>query len=120
MRAGVAAWVVAVLATVVLAAAGCGEGAVDCSKVMLTVDRSAVLSTLSAQDKGNVCDYGACQLGGYGAKVYCTDGTGIVTLTTGRQQCINNTTSNPTCTATVDDLLRCTEALRQSPCTSTL
>jgi hypothetical protein len=100
-------------------AASCGGGGVDCSKVMLTVDGSAQVSSLSDAQLADVCDFTACQFGGYNARVFCSTGP-AVTVSSGRQQCIDNTSRNPSCTVTVDQLLQCIQAVSQNPCASTL
>jgi len=103
---------------VLLAAAGCGNS-VDCSKVMLTLSGSERIVGLSAADQRALCDYTACQVGGYGAKLTCSSGP-AVTVASSQSKCVAQLPTNPACHATVDDLVTCTEAVAANACLSTL
>jgi hypothetical protein len=103
---------------VALAAAGCGGG-VDCSSAMLNVSGSAMIVSLSADGKRSVCDYTACQVGGYGAKLSCASGPAL-TVAGSQQQCLAQLPTDPSCHATVDDLVACTAAIAANPCVGTL
>ncbi|HKA88005.1 MAG TPA: hypothetical protein VKE22_10080 [Haliangiales bacterium] len=103
-----------------LFAGGCGHGGADCrADAGLTVPSTLMLVSLSSEQRNEVCDFTACRLGGYGAKLSCSSGP-AVTLAGSQQQCVAQTPTNPACHATVDDLVRCVDAIRANPCTSTL
>ena len=110
--------VASAVAVVLLAAAGCG-GDLDCSKVMLTLSGSEMIVGLSAQDQGALCDYTACQVGGYGAKLTCSSGPAL-TVASSKSKCIAQLPTNPACHATVDDLVMCTDAISANACVATL
>lgn len=98
--------------------AGCGDS-VDCSKVMLTLSGSEMIVGLSPADQRALCDYTACQVGGYGAKLSCTGGA-AVTVAGSRSQCVAQLPTSSACHATVDDLVSCTDAIAADACISTL
>lgn len=107
------------LAVAALFAVGCGGDGDACRSGVLTVPSTLTLVSLSSDQREEVCDFTACQLGGYGARLSCSSGA-PATVAGSRQQCVAQLPDNPACQATVDDLLRCVEAVRANPCASTL
>jgi hypothetical protein len=105
----------------VLAASGCGSSdKLDCSMVSMEgLDPGQTIVSLSEAHRRLLCDYGSCQLGGYGARKFCSGGEPI-TVARSQSACLASTPTNPACTATVQDLLGCAEVLNASPCSSTL
>jgi hypothetical protein len=99
---------------------GCGGDDVDCKKVeaMAAPPTDAQLLSLSPDQRAQLCDLAACQNGGYGAQRTCQSGPSV-TFAGSRGQCLNQFPMNPSCHATVKDLMGCMEAIRASPCTST-
>jgi hypothetical protein len=99
---------------------GCGGGDhLSCATTMLEVEMTAPLVSLSEAEKSNLCDVSACRFGGYGTRTRCSTGPAVM-IAASRQRCLAGTTTNPACTATVGDLLRCEDALKVSPCFLTL
>jgi hypothetical protein len=109
----------ALLATLVLGACGGGDD-VDCKMVEAKPSPPATqtLVSLSADQRGLVCDRAACQHGGYGNQGSCSSGPPVM-FATSRGQCLSQWPSNPECRATVKDLMDCMAAVTASPCTST-
>jgi hypothetical protein len=104
----------------VLAWFGCGGDALDCSMVsMQGLDPGQTIVSLSDGQRRQFCDVTACQVGGYGARASCSGGA-PVTIAANQNTCVAQTPRDPACTATVQDMLDCTQALRASPCVSTL
>jgi hypothetical protein len=102
-----------------LIAVGCGGDGDACRSEALTVPSTLTLVSLPSEQRQQVCDFTACQVGGYGVKLSCSGGV-AVTVASSQQQCLAQLPSNPACHATVGDLVGCTEAIRANPCTSTL
>ena len=105
----------------VLAGLGCGGGdKQDCSMVSAEgLDPGQTLVSLSDAHRRQICDYGACQVGGYGARPSCSGGQ-PVTVAANQNACLASSPTNPACTATVQDLINCTQVIGVSPCASTL
>jgi hypothetical protein len=105
----------------VLAVSGCGgSDRLDCSMVsMEDLDPGQTLVSLSEAHRRLLCDYGTCQLGGYGARKFCS-GDQPITVARSQGACLASTPTNPACTATVQDLIGCAQVLNASPCSSTL
>ncbi len=106
------------LAWVLMGAAGCGGNSVDCAKAV-PPSGSDMIVGLSSADARALCDYTACQVGGYGAKLTCSSGPAL-TVASSQSKCVAQLPTNPACHATVDDLLGCTEAIAADACLSTL
>ena len=104
----------------VLAVSGCGGDKQDCSMVSSEgLDPGQTLVSLSDAHRRQICDYGACQVGGYGARPSCS-GEEPVTVARSQSACLASSPTNPACTATVQDFIDCTQAIGASPCVSTL
>jgi hypothetical protein len=106
-------------ALVALIAVGCGGDGAACRPDALTVPSTLQLVSLSGVQRPDVCDYTACEVGGYGVTLSCPGGT-AVTVASSQQQCLARWPSNAACHATVADLVDCTAAIRANPCASTL
>jgi hypothetical protein len=102
-----------------LIAVGCGGDGDACRPEPFTVPSTLMLVSLSGDQGKEVCDFAACQVGGYGVKLSCPGGA-AVTVASSQQQCLAQLPSNPACHATVGDLIRCIQAIRDNPCASTL
>jgi hypothetical protein len=101
-----------------IAVTGCGDESVTCTGEALAVPADKRIVELSGGQRSEVCDWGVCQLGGYGARPICPNGISI-TVSPDRRHCLASTPSNPACQATVADWTRCMEAVRASPCVET-
>jgi len=107
------------LVWIAVLAGGCGADSGACPAADLTVPTTQTLVSLSVEQRQEVCDATVCSLGGYGVKLSCSSGLAI-TVAASRQQCVAQEPTNPACRATVEDLLRCTEAIQANPCASTV
>jgi hypothetical protein len=109
-----------IVGMLVVATTGCGGDELDCSMLGTpTFSTSQTIVSLSQAQKGELCDHEACQVGGYGARLSCSSGP-AVTVAKSRSACVTATPSNPDCTATVQELFDCMQAVSANPCTSTL
>jgi hypothetical protein len=83
------------------------------------LDPSATLPSLSAAQKGELCDWVASRLGGYGTTTSCPGGTGIM-VAANQADCVAGlAVSADSCQATVQDEYNCINSVVQLPCTST-
>jgi hypothetical protein len=100
--------------------AGCGDEGSDvtCTGEPLALQAEKRVVVLSEGERAQLCDWSACQFGGYGAQPKCNGGMALTTAPT-RGRCIGMTPTNPACQATVAEYARCIEALRASPCVET-
>jgi hypothetical protein len=103
-----------------VAAAGCGDDcdSVTCTGAALAVQPEKRVVVLSEAERAQLCDWSACQFGGYCAQPKCNGGMALVTAPR-RGRCIGMTPTNPGCQATIAEYARCIEALRASPCVET-
>ena len=106
---------------VLLVGAGCGgDAGPDCSMLMtLSLDPGQTIVSLSQGQRRELCDYSACQVGGYGARLSCSDGPSV-TVSASQGACLSTTPTNPDCPATVQEFVSCMDAIRANPCVSTL
>jgi hypothetical protein len=108
------------LASLLLASCG-GDGAnLDCKMVTAagTPPSTSTVISLTPAQRAQLCDYVACQNGGYGAQPACANGPSV-TFAGSRTECLSNIPANSGCLATVQDLLGCLDAIHASPCVST-
>ena len=102
-----------------IAAASCGgEDEVVCTGAALALPVDKKLVELNAGQQSELCDWGVCQLGGYGATPLCTTGVSL-TVSPTRGRCLDQSPRNPACAATVADYTRCMAAVRANPCAET-
>jgi hypothetical protein len=103
-----------------VALAGCGDegSSVTCTGEALALQAEKRVVVLSEGERAQLCDWSACQFGGYGAQPKCNGGMALMTAPT-RGRCIGMTPTNPACQATVAEYARCIDALRASPCVET-
>ncbi len=83
------------------------------------VDHAKKLIELTADEKIQVCDWGVCNVGGYGAMPSCSNGPAVI-VAPNRESCLNQFPKNASCTATVQDQVDCVLAVAKNPCQSTL
>ena len=83
------------------------------------VDHAKKLIELTAEEKLQLCDWGVCHFGGYGAASSCTNGPAVI-VAANRQNCVSQFPKNASCTATVQDQMDCVAATAKNPCQSTL
>src|SRR5215470_4785352 len=101
-----------------LAVAGCGDSKIDCSKVNLSIPPSQMIVGLSTDQRKELCDFSACQVGGYGATLTCSTGP-AVTVAGSQAKCVSQLPTNQACHATVADVMECFAAIDANPCIST-
>ena len=97
-----------VLVLLGVVAAGCGS---DGAKGGSGVDKSKSLASLSAAEKGQLCDWNASLSGGYGKTMTCTDGTDA-SNDADQAECVM---ALPTCTVTVGQFEACTQTVVTVP-----
>jgi hypothetical protein len=106
-----------------LALLGCSGGDdenVDCkaATAMGAPPATAILVSLPAQQRSQLCDFAACSNGGYGVQRSCSSGPSV-TFSATRSECLAQWPTNPECRARVQDMVDCIAAIKASPCTST-
>ncbi|HMA91525.1 MAG TPA: hypothetical protein VKP30_02520 [Polyangiaceae bacterium] len=83
------------------------------------IDPARMLNALTAPEKGELCDWQASQIGGYGSSPTCKDGS-PVTVAKSQNACIQAMPTSASCDATVQDLIDCIYRVATEPCQSTL
>lgn len=73
-----------------------------------------VMTTLSSSEKGTLCDWEACQLGGYGTSISCD--SGIAANPKASQQACLSSFPGSACTATVAQVEACSKTVAANRC----
>jgi hypothetical protein len=92
-----------------------GDGGTATPSQTSGVTGSKTVGSLTAADKQKICDWTASLYGGYGGKVVCDDGSGMIVTIPGPAsltECLAQAAAVPaTCTATVVQAETCTRAI---------
>jgi hypothetical protein len=92
-----------------------GVLAIGCGADSSGVDGSKKIIDLSPAERGDVCDYTSDVQGGYGTMKVCGDG--LTLSVKQRMDCITNLEETVAgCTATVENLEACSEAVGEDLC----
>ena len=102
---------IALLAASSLTLPACGEES--------GVNGNKPLSTLTADERRRLCDWGASLYGGYGKTTVCVDGSTQVRTNASREDCLSEGDASgfASCAATVSQLEACGRAIHHA-CTA--
>ena len=100
---------------VALAACGGSSGTGKCgSAPSPAIESTTPVAQLTPMQGGELCDWSACILGGYGAHYACGGDT-TVYAEPDQATCVSSM-ANATCTATIADFTGCLDAIAGDPC----